>query len=82
MKKAIIYIMFCLSIMIINLVVELYPIGRLYTKYYACTLDVEAVVDLTELPKKTPFLETFPKESFLELKKFQTQFCNQYKLEQ
>ncbi|WP_299438494.1 hypothetical protein [uncultured Aquimarina sp.] len=67
--------------MSINVMVELYPIGRLYTKYYACNVDIEAVVDHEKLSKRIPFLEAVPKESFLELKKFQTEFCNQYQLE-
>ncbi len=80
MKKAIINILFCLSIMIINVLVELYPIGRLYTKYYTCKVNIETVVDRIQLSKKIPFLETIPKENFQKVKKFQTEFCNQYRL--
>ncbi len=79
MKKAVINILFCLSIIAINLIIELYPIGRLYTKYYACKLDIEMIVDRAKLSKKGAFLETVPKKHFLEVKKFQTEFCNQFK---
>ncbi|MBW1299066.1 hypothetical protein [Aquimarina litoralis] len=76
MKKAIINTLFCFIVMTINIMIELYPIAQLYTKYYICTARVQEVVDHIERYKKDVFFEVALSNDILEIENFQTEFCS------
>lgn len=81
MKKAIVNIILGVSILLINVIVTLYPTGRLYVKHYVCHTDAKPLVSFVKTTSESSLFDEIKEESFFKLKEFQTELCNQYKIE-
>ena len=80
MKKVILQIILCFFVVVINLTKDLFPLGKIYAKRFACNLDITNSLDKVKDSKYLSFLDETEKQEFEVLKEFQTEYCNKYKI--
>jgi len=75
MRKALIQIIFCFFLMVFNLAIHLYPIGKIYTKHYACNLNLNDYLKKMKNSEYLFFLDETEKEQLNILNEFQREYC-------
>jgi len=76
MKKLFLKITLCIFITSINLLIELYPTGKIYLKYHICNMNLNDYISKIKSSDYLSFFDETEKENLNTLSEIQNMMCN------